>query len=77
MIKVFAILKTFSTSPYEIHTHVHINKDGVDFELAHEEVKELLAVLEGKRKIAQTPPKEGEYYSEYVYLYNGDTTSKP
>ena len=74
MIKIFVIQKTLT--PWDKEVQLHLEKDGVVFELNAEEFKELSDVLDGKRQMLQTAPKDGEYYSEYIYLHNYDKAAR-
>ena len=73
MIKIFATRKTLN--PWDNEVQVRLDKDGVVFELNHEELQELFDVLNGKRQMVHTDPKDGEYYSEYIFLHNYDKVS--
>lgn len=70
MIEVFVIQK--NVNPYDSERTVHLTKDGVKMELTDEDMKELNAVLSGKRKMFYTSPEEGEYISPYIFLHNKD-----
>lgn len=70
MIQVFVIQKNVNS--YESERTVHLTKDGVTMELTDEDMKELNAVLNGKRKIFYASPEEGEYISPYIFLHNKD-----
>ncbi len=72
MIKVFAIQQ--GVNPWDRKVHVHLRKGGVEFELTNEELNELFSVLNGKRQVLHTAPKEGDYHPEYIYLFNHDQT---
>lgn len=49
---------------------LHITKRGITIELSKDDWKEIQATLQGKRKQASSPFKEGAYYPEEWYVWN-------
>lgn len=70
MIKVCEIKKAVNAIDYE--RTLFLKKGEVEIELSQEDLKEIDAVLNGKREVLTTSPKEGDYHSSLICLHNYD-----
>jgi hypothetical protein len=70
MIKVCEIKKAVNAVDYE--RTLFLKKGEMEIELSHEDLKEIDAVLNGKRKVLTTSPNEGDYHSPIICLHNHD-----
>lgn len=70
MIKVCEIRKSVNDLDYE--RTLFLKKGEVNIELSSEDLKEIDAVLNGKRTVLTAEPNEGYYHSPLICLHNHD-----